>query len=209
MNIIEKLKNLNVEITEEIEKALSGDWVSKYEMEKKVNAVLAENTSLKESAEATAKELEALKINATDIDTYTTKINELTQTLEAERAERAKKDEEARLGAQVNDFFANKVFVNDITRDAIKAQLIEKLNSDFARGKSIEDLFNSIINDEDGNLKPNIIVTEQAQELAKKRSQIVGAVINQPTGAKLSTAELMRMKNANPELDITPYLNRK
>ena len=35
MIIIDKLKSLGVEITEDIEKALSGDWVSKYELDKK------------------------------------------------------------------------------------------------------------------------------------------------------------------------------
>ena len=48
--------------------------------------------------------------------------------------------------------------------------------------------------------------TFQAQQ---NRSQIVGNPINQPDGAKLSMAELMKLKNKNPDMDITPYLNRK
>ena len=40
----------------------------------------------------------------------------------------------------------------------------------------------------------------------QNRSQIVGNNINQPDGAKLSMAELMKLKNQNPDMDITPYL---
>ena len=37
MNVIEKLKQLGVEITLEIEKALSGEYLSELEVEKKLN----------------------------------------------------------------------------------------------------------------------------------------------------------------------------
>ena len=36
MIIIDKLKSFGVEVTEEMEKALGGDWVSRFEMEKKL-----------------------------------------------------------------------------------------------------------------------------------------------------------------------------
>lgn len=212
MIIIDKLKSLNVEITPEVEKALSGDWVTKQEMEKKLERVTtleAENMTLKTSQEALEKELQSLKDNAPDVEGFNAKILELTATLEKERKERAAKDEEARLGGLVTDFFQDKVFVNDITKEAIKAQLVASLNSDAARGKSINDLFDGIVKDADGNVKPNILVTETEQELAKKRSGIVGNNINQPNGAKLSMAELMKLKNQNPNMDITPYLKKK
>ena len=98
--------------------------------------------------------------------------------------------------------------MNDITKEAIKTQLVAALNSDSARGKSISDLFDSIVKDADGNLKPNILITEQQQLLAQKRSGIVGNNINQPEGSKLTMAELMKLKNQNPELDITPFLKK-
>lgn len=211
MNIIEKLKALNVEITPEIEKALGGEWVSKQEMDKKlekVSTLEADNNKLKDIQSGLEKELQTLKDNAPDIETYNTKIRELTETIERERLERARKDEEARLGGIVAEFFEGKTFVNDITRDAIKVQLVNALNSDSARGKSISDLFDGIVKDADGNIKPNILVTDSEIELAKKRSGIVGNPINNPNGKKLSTAELMKLKNANPNLDISQYLNR-
>lgn len=211
MIIIDKLKSLGVEITPEIEKSLSGDYVSSLELNKKqtkIEELSAENKKLKDEKDTIEKELNDLKENAPDEEAYKNKINELTETLEKERKERAEKDEEARLSGIVSEFFEDKTFVNDITKEAIKTQLVAALNSDSARGKSISDLFDSIVKDADGNLKPNILITEQQQLLARKRSRIVGNNIHQPEGSKLTMAELMKLKNQNPELDITPFLKK-
>lgn len=195
MVIIDKLKSFGVEVTEEMEKALSGDWVSKYEMDKKLSKM-----------KDLENELQALKDSTPDADALNEKINELTTTLENERKERKEKDEKARLDGLVTDFFADKHFVNAITADAIKAQLVEKLNSDEARGKSISDLFDAIVKDEKGEYKPDILIDEKTFRAQQNRSQIVGTTIHQPGGAKLSMAELMKLKNQNPDMDITPYL---
>ncbi len=212
MIIIDKLKSLGVEITDEMEKALSGDWVSKFEMDKKLAKMQTledESKDLKEKRDTLEKELQALKDSAPDADALNQKIAELTTTLENERKERAEKDERTRLDGLVTDFFADKHFVNAITADAIKAQLVEKLNSDEARGKSISDLFDAIVKDDKGNYKPDILIDDKTYQAQQNRSQIVGNPINQPDGAKLSMAELMKLKNQNPDMDITPYLNRK
>lgn len=150
-----------------------------------------------------------MRDSAPDADALNQKIAELTTTLEAERKERAEKDERARLDGLVTDFFADKHFVNAITADAIKAQLVDKLNSDEARGKSISDLFDAIVKDDKGNYKSDILIDDKTFQAQQNRSQIVGNPINQPDGAKLSMAELMKLKNKNPDMDITPYLNRK
>ena len=63
--------------------------------------------------------------------------------------------------------------------------------------------------DDKGNYKPDILVDDKTFQAQQRRSQIVGNNINQPDGAKLSMAALMKLKNQNPDMDITPYLNRK
>ena len=212
MVIIDKLKSLGVEVTEDIEKALSGDWVSKFEMDKKLSKMQEledKNKELVGKQEELEKELQSLKDAAPDADALNQKIAELTTTLENERKERAEKDEKARLDGLVTDFFADKHFVNTITADAIKAQLVDKLNSDEARGKSISDLFDAIVKDDKGNYKPDILIDDKTFKAFQNRSQIVGNNINQPDGANLSMAELMKLKNQNPDMDITPYLRRK
>lgn len=212
MNIIDKLKSLGVEVTEEVEKALSGDWVSKFEMDKKLSKMQEleeKNKELVGKQESLEKELQTMRDSAPDADALNQKIAELTTTLETERKERAEKDERARLDGLVTDFFADKHFVNTITAGAIKAQLVDKLNSDEARGKSISDLFDAIVKDDKGNYKPDILIDDKTFQAQQNRSQIVGNPINQPDGANLSMAELMKLKNRNPDMDITPYLRRK
>ena len=212
MNIIDKLKSLGVEVTGEVEKALSGDWVSKFEMDKKLSKMQEleeKNKELVGKQEALEKELQTMRDSAPDADALNQKIAELTTTLETERRERAEKDERARLDGLVTDFFADKHFVNTITADAIKAQLVDKLNSDEARGKSISDLFDAIVKDDKGNYKPDILIDDKTFQAQQNRSQIVGNPINQPDSTRLSMAELMKLKNQHPDMDITPYLNRK
>lgn len=212
MNIIDKLKTLGVEITAEMEKAFPGEFVSELEVQKKndkITTLETEKKDLETKQENLEKELQTLKDSAPDADALNQKIAELTATLESERKERKEKDEKERLDGLVTEFFADKHFVNAITADAIKAQLVEKLNSDEARGKGISDLFDAIVKDDKGNYKPDILVDDKTFQAQQRRSQIVGNNINQPDGAKLSMAALMKLKNQNPDMDITPYLNRK
>lgn len=211
MNIIDKLKALGVEITPEIEKAFPGEFVSDLEVQKKnekITTLENEKKDLETKQENLEKELQTLKDAAPDADALNQKIADLTATLENERKERKEKDEITRLDGLVTDFFADKHFVNTITADAIKNQLVETLNSDEARGKSISDLFDAIVKDEKGNYKPDIIIDDKTFKAQQNRSQIVGNNIGQPDGAKLSMAELMKLKNQNPDMDITPYLRR-
>lgn len=75
------------------------------------------------------------------------------------------------------------------------------------RAETAESLFNAIVKDKEGKLLPNIIVEESQQQAEQRRSGIVGRSINSSkSGESLSTAELMRMKNENPNLDISQYL---
>lgn len=212
MIVTDKLKTLGVEITDEIEKALAGDWVSESEVNKKLAKMQAledENKELTEKQESLEKELQSMRDAAPDADALNQKIAELTATLENERKERAEKDERARLDGLVTEFFADKHFVNAITADAIKTQLVDRLNSDEARGKSISDLFDAIVKDDKGNYKLDILIDDKTFQAQQNRSQIVGNNINQPDGTRLSMAELMKLKNQHPDMDITPYLNRK
>lgn len=211
MNIIDKLKSLGVEITPEIEKAFPGEFVSDLEVRKKNDKIATLENDKKEletKQENLEKELQTLKDATPDADALNQKIADLTATLENERKERKEKDEITRLGGLVTDFFADKHFVNAITADAIKKQLVETLNSDEARGKSISDLFDAIVKDEKGNYKPDIIIDDKTFKAQQNRSRIVGNNFGQPDGAQLSMAELMKLKNQNPDMDITPYLKR-
>lgn len=212
MNIIDKLKDFGVEITGEMEKSFAGEWVSDLEIKKKTEKIAeleSKNKELVLKQENLEKDLQTLKDSTPDADAMNQKIADLTATLEKERNERKQKDEETRLAGLVTDFFQDKHFVNEITAEAIKAQLVTKLNSDEARGKSISDLFDAIVKDDKGNYKPDIVIDDKTWKAQQNRSHILGKNIGQPDGATLSMAEIMKLKNEHPDMDITPYLNRK
>lgn len=212
MNIIDKLKGFGVEITGEMEKSFAGEWVSDLEIKKKTEKIAeleSKNKELVSKQENLEKDLQTLKDSAPDADAMNQKIADLTATLEKERNERKQKDEETRLAGLVTDFFQDKHFVNEITAEAIKTQLVTKLNSDEARGKSIGDLFDAIVKDDKGNYKPDIVIDDKTWKAQQNRSHILGNNIGQPDGATLSMAEIMKLKNEHPDMDITPYLSRK
>lgn len=212
MNIIDKLKSLGVEVTGDMEKVFSGEWVSDLEIKKKTEKIAeleSKNKEFVSKQENLEKDLQTLKDSAPDADAMNQKIADLTATLEKERNERKQKDEETRLAGLVTDFFQDKHFVNEITAEAIKAQLVTKLNSDEARGKSISDLFDAIVKDDKGNYKPDIVIDDKTWKAQQNRSHILGNNIGQPDGATLSMAEIMKLKNEHPDMDITPYLSRK
>ena len=186
MNIIDKLKSFGVEVTGEMEKVFSGEWVSDLEIKKKTEKITELETKNKElvsKQENLEKDLQTLKDSTPDADAMNQKIADLTATLEKERNERKQKDEETRLAGLVTDFFQDKHFVNEITAEAIKAQLVTKLNSDEARGKSISDLFDAIVKDDKGNYKPDIVIDDKTWKAQQNRSHILGNNIGQPDGA--------------------------
>ena len=82
---------------------------------------------------------------------------------------------------------------------------MDELDKDTAKGKSIADIFNSLVNGEDGKPMPNILVDQQAQNNAAAFAvPPVGAV--PPAGTKLSASDLMKLKNVHPDLDVTKYM---
>lgn len=209
MDIFELLKNAGVEVPEDKKDAFNTEFRKAYKSEaevtKKVSAAEKDRDNWKERAETAEETLKGF--DGKDFDGITKDRDawkEKFEKLEAEQKEATAKAERA---AMIAEFLKDTVFVNDITKKAITSQLEDALSQDSAKGKSVEDLFNAIVKDKEGNLLPNIIIEESQQQAEQRRSSIVNRTLsNQKPGEKLSTAELMRMKNENPNLDISQYL---
>lgn len=209
MDIFEMLKNAGAEVPEDKREAFNTEFRKTYKSEaevaKKVGAAEKERDSWKERAETAEETLKGFEGKdfegiTKDRDAWKEKF----EKLETDQREAAAKAERS---AMVAEFLKDTVFVNDITRKAVTSQLEEALSQDSAKGKSVESLFNAIVKDKEGKLLPNIIVEESQQQAEQRRSGIVGRSINgSKSGESLSTAELMRMKNENPNLDISQYL---
>lgn len=212
MDLIKKMKEMGIATTPDIEKAFAGDWISDFEADKKskkLEELKAENQKLRDDSKKLEDELKSLKDSEEDAQGLKSKVEELTKTLEEERGKWAQKEENDRLTAQVGEFFKDKNFVNDITADAIKNSLITELQKDTAKGRSLSDIFDTIVKDENGEYKPNIMISEKDMLAEKNRAHIVGRNIAQQQGGSISMAELMKRKNKNPDMDIKPYLRQR
>ena len=213
--IIAILKALGLEVPEDKKETLIAEmkkvFVTTHELDQKkekITTLEADKATLTEAQTKLQEQLKDLQASAGDLETYQSKVTELTTTLESERAAVAKKNAEEQLSATVNEFFADKHFVNDITKNAIRSELVAKLQTDAARGHGVSELFDSIVKDEKGEIKPNILIDDTTLELEKNRAKIVGIHIKLQPGQHLSTAELMKLKTQNPDMDITPYLGK-
>lgn len=209
MDIFEMLKNAGVEIPEDKKESFNTEFRKAYKSEaevtKKLSAAEKERDGWKtraETAEETLKGFEGKDFDEITKDRDAWK--EKFEKLEEEQKEAAAKAERVNM---VAEFLKDTVFVNDITKQAVISQLEEALSQDSAKGKSVEDLFNAIVKDKDGNLIPNIIVEESQLQAEQRRSQIVNRTLGNSGGSKkYTTAELMKMKNENPNLDISQFI---
>ncbi len=209
MDIFEMLKNAGVEIPEDKKDAFNTEFRKAYKSEaevtKKVKAAEDDRDNWKTRAETAEETLKGF--DGKDFDQITKDRDawkEKFEKLEAEQKEAAVRAERTNM---VAEFLKDTVFVNDITKKAITSQLEDALSQDSAKGKSIEDLFNGIVKDKEGNLLPNIIIEETQQQAEQRRSHIVNRTMNNNNNkTKLSTAELMKMKNENPNLDISQLI---
>ena len=93
-----------------------------------------------------------------DVDGLKAKITTLTQELADEKEARAKEAKQTELRDKVKDFLSDKKFVNAITEDSIRSQMIQKLEEE--NGKNAEDVFKELTT-KDGKPIENILVDEK------------------------------------------------
>ena len=79
-----------------------------------------------------------------DYDAVKADVAKYQQEAENAKKEAAAKVRQLELQAKVKDFTSGKKFVNDLTRDAINAQLYDALNDDANKGKSLDDLLKAL-----------------------------------------------------------------
>ncbi len=93
-----------------------------------------------------------------DVDGLKDKVATLTQELADEKEARAKEAKQTELRDKVKDFLSDKKFVNAITEDSIRSQMIQKLEEE--NGKNAEDVFKELTT-KDGKPIENILVDEK------------------------------------------------
>ena len=98
------------------------------------------------------------------------------------KKEAAAKVQQLELQAKIKDFTGNKKFVNDLTRDAINAQLEKALNDDANKGKSLDDLLKALTDGKtdifkDENIPTPPTVTTMTSQQQKNDDSAIRAVM--------------------------------
>ena len=199
MNIIDKLKQFNVEVTPEMEKAFSGDFLSELEVNKKLSKAENDRDSWKqraETAEETLKGFEGKDLNAMqkEIDDWKEKATKAESEYNAKMAEHEKQE-------LLKEAFADIEFTSTAAKNAIMAQIAE--NVSVKNGKLIG--FNDLLEDAMKN-DASAFVDKEQQNLEQNKARFTTSMNNQNGGksgkqilSEMSLDERIKMKANDPD----------
>ena len=209
------LQELGIEVPEEKKADLKKKMGENYRTKSDYDKAVEKRDEYKQSLDDVQAKLDGFK--DVDVADLRNQISTLTADLANEKAARAADARKVELDKDVTSLFSTLddkgekkyEFLNDITADHYRAALLEELEKDSAKGKSIEDIFKRLITDEKGEQKTGIFVDKEqrkANQNAARFTQPAGRT--QPAGVKKYTmSEVMKMKNENPGLDFKQYMN--
>lgn len=189
MNIIEKLKSFNVEITAEMEKAFAGEFVSEKEMEKKISKLQTENEALKEKAETAEETLKGFE--GKNFDEITRERDEWKK--KAEEVERSHNEKMAKLEKQelLREAFASIQFTSNSAKKAIMSQIAEGVT--VKDGKLIG--FSDLLEEAKKSDASAFVNTEQ-EELEQKKAKFTDKMEN-TQGTYVDKADLGKLSMAD------------
>lgn len=150
------LAELGIEIPEEKKAKLKKRHAENYKTVADYNKQVEKKDEYKTSLDDVQTRLAELEKE--DVDGLKTKITTLTQELADEKEARAKEAKQTELRDKAKDFLSDKKFVNAITEDSIRSQMIQKLEEE--NGKNAEDVFKELTT-KDGKPIENILVDEK------------------------------------------------
>ena len=203
------LQGLGIEITEDKKADLKKEMSENYRTISDYNKVTEKRDEYKKSLDDVQEKLDGFK--DVNVDDMKKQIEDLKKELQDEKNAREEETKKAETDKMVREFLEKTgengariyEFLNDITENHYKNALIEELGKDSAKGRSIEDIFNQMTKDQDGKTKEGIFVNKLEQNKARFTNPNKN---KEPNRTKYSISELMRMKNENPNLDITQYM---
>lgn len=150
------LEELGIEIPEDKKADLKKKMSENYKTVADYNKQVEKKDEYKTSLDEVQSKLADLEKE--DVDGLKTKITTLTQELADEKEARAKEAKQTELRDKVKDFLSDKKFVNAITENSIRSQMIQKLEEE--DGKNAEDVFKELTT-KDGKPIENILVDEK------------------------------------------------
>lgn len=199
------LTGLGIEVPEDKRPTLEKEWKENYRTIVEYGKATARRDELQTSLDTMQGQLKAF--DGVDLEGYKTQLDTLTKQLDAEKAARLADESKHQLDVTIDKFMGGKQFMNDLTAESIRGKLADELSKDTAKGRSIDDIFKSLVSDKEGNQIPNILIDQDQQNAESNKTVFTQPRIQTPPpGTKLPMAEVMKLKNSNPDLDISQYM---
>lgn len=205
INIEEILKTNNVTVTDEqkaaINKAVSENYKTINEFEKRVSKLEAERNGYKEqldTATETLKGFDGIKPEElqAEVEKYKKKAEEQEETF---KKELEKRDFSDALDKAIGDYKFSSEYAKKSVMEEIKAAGLKMVD-----GKIIG--LNDMIETIKGK-DASAFVDETKDKLEQNKAKFTKQTQQSKDGTKISMSELMKMKNENPDMDITQYMN--
>lgn len=203
-SIYEILNGIGIEVPEDKKEAFDKEWKENYRTKTEYDNAVKKRDEYKTSLDDVQEKLDGFK--DVDVDELKGQISDLTKQLDDEKEARAKDAARMELDKNVRSFLSGKKFVNALTEKSIRENLMDELDKDTAKGKSIEDIFKSLITDAEGNEMENILVDESQQQAQKNMARFTTPIKGAAAGTvkdkfkAMSLDERMKLKQSNPEL---------
>lgn len=150
------LQELGITVPDDKKETLKSKMTENYSSKTDYDKVVEKRDEYKTSLDDVQTKLDSFK--DVDVKDLQSQIATLTTQLDEEKDARKKDEARHELEKTVDTFMGEKQFVNDITADSIREKLMEALDSDAAKGKSMEDIFKGLVSDRDGKPLPNIMI---------------------------------------------------
>ena len=172
-NIHEILKEYGFEIPEEKKADFDKVWKENYRTKSEYDNAVTKRDEYKTSLDTVQAKLDGFK--DVDVDDLKAQISTLTKELSDEKDARAKDAAKVEMDKKVTSFFASVDdkgekkynFLNGITENFYRDALMQELEKDSAKGKSIDEIFTALITEEDGKQKEGIFVNPADPNKAK------------------------------------------
>lgn len=205
-NFEQILQEFGIDIPEDKRTDLKKKFEENYRTKADYDKAVSKRDEYKQSLENVQTKLDGFK--NVNVDDLKGQITSLTESLEAEKAARAKDAEKAELDKRVGAFMSGKKFVNTLTEKSLRASILEELDKDTARGKSIEDIFTALTTGDDGEPIANILIDSDDEHAQQNRAQFTQPFKNNGNGGKTTKEEFRKMsieqrielKKKNPAL---------
>lgn len=209
------LQELGIEVPEDKKSDLKKKMDENYRTKSDYDKAVQKRDEYKTSLDDVQTKLDGFK--DIDVDDLKGQIDTLTTQLNDEKAARAADARKVELEKMVNGFLSatddkgERVyeFTNPITENYYREQLLKELDSDSAKGKSISDIFKSLITDENGNQTPNILVDKQQSQAQQNAARFTtsiqkgsgtGGTLTKEDFKKMNLDERLKLKQSDPDL---------